>query len=298
MNPALKPEKFGWTLSFFALILAALACNWSEVAPPAAPVIEPSPLPTFAISTLTPVPTETPLPTVTSTPDAPVARPRSLGANCRYGPGQEWAVVSTIPAGTMAEIEGRTVNTAWWYVSDPMKPDGSFCWVSYDVVETAGNLNTVRIVEPPEASVTQCQCRRGHGGVHRLREPEPDRVQRLDQRQRTGYGPVSLGGERGCPRNDGRGNRPVHRVWHPEREHRPDFRRLWGLHCYTACNGTQRVFCPEDVHGAEPLTSRNAPVHRQGCAGDETGLVAGQEQNGPSHFLGRGDPSQRMLFGP
>jgi len=155
MKPALKLEKFGWTLSFFALILAALACNWSEVAPPAAPVIEPSPLPTFAISTLTPVPTETPLPTVTSTPDAPVARPRSLGANCRYGPGQEWAVVSTIPAGTMAEIEGRTVNTAWWYVSNPMKTDGSFCWVSYDVVETAGNLNTVRIVEPPTASVTE-----------------------------------------------------------------------------------------------------------------------------------------------
>jgi hypothetical protein len=146
--------KPGWTLPLFALILAALACNWSEIAPPAAPVIEPSPLPTFAIPTLTPTPTETPLPTPTSTPDAPVAWPRSLGANCRYGPGQEWEVVSTIPAGMMAEIEGRTVNTAWWYISDPMKTDDSFCWVAYDVVETAGNLNIVRIVEPPVASVT------------------------------------------------------------------------------------------------------------------------------------------------
>ena len=146
--------KPGWTLPFLALILAALACNWSEVAPPAAPVIEPSPLPTFAISTLTPVPTETPLPTPTSTPDAPVAWPKTLGINCRYGPGQEWEVVSTIPAGTITEIEGRTVNTAWWYVSDPMKTDGSFCWVAYDVVDTAGNLNIVRIAEPPVASVT------------------------------------------------------------------------------------------------------------------------------------------------
>jgi hypothetical protein len=146
--------KPGWTLPLIVLILAALACNWSEVAPLSAPVIEPSPLPTFAISTLTPVPTETPLPTPTSTPDAPVAWPRSLGANCRYGPGQEWEVVSSIPAGTIIEIEGRTVNTAWWYVSDPMKTDDSFCWVAYDVVETAGNLNIVRIVEPPVASVT------------------------------------------------------------------------------------------------------------------------------------------------
>lgn len=150
MKPAMK---FGWILPLFALTLAALACNWSEVAPPAAPVIEPSPLPTFAISTLTPLPTETPLPTTTPTPEAPVAWPGSLGANCRYGPGQEWEVVSTIPAGTVTEIEGRTVNTAWWYVSDPMKTDDSFCWVSYDVVETAGNLNIVRIVEPPLASV-------------------------------------------------------------------------------------------------------------------------------------------------
>jgi hypothetical protein len=62
-------------------------------------------------------------------------------------------VVSTIPTGTIAEIKGRTVNTAWWYVSNPMKFDESFCWVAYDVVETAGNLNTVRIVDPPAASV-------------------------------------------------------------------------------------------------------------------------------------------------
>lgn len=146
--------KPGWTLPLFALILAMLACNWSDVVPPAAPVIEPSPLPTFAISTLTPVPTETPLPTPTSTPDAPVAWPKDLGINCRYGPGQEWEVVSTISAGTIAEIKGRTVNTAWWYVTNPIKTDEGFCWVAYDVVDTAGNLNTIPIVEPPVALVT------------------------------------------------------------------------------------------------------------------------------------------------
>ena len=54
---------------------------------------------------------------------------------------------------TITKIKGRTVNTAWWYVSDPLTPD-VFCWVNYDVVDTAGNLNIIPIVEPPVASVT------------------------------------------------------------------------------------------------------------------------------------------------
>ncbi|MGD8404688.1 MAG: hypothetical protein PVJ21_13575 [Anaerolineales bacterium] len=145
--------KTRWILPYLTLILAALACNWSEVAPPAAPVIEPSPLPTFAISTLTSTPTETPLPTVTSTPDAPIAWPKDLGVNCRYGPGKEWEAVSSLPADTRTEIKGRTVDTTWWYVSDPLHLD-DFCWVAYDVVDTAGNLNIVPLAEPPAASVT------------------------------------------------------------------------------------------------------------------------------------------------
>jgi len=139
--------------SIIALVLAALACNWSDIAPPSAPVIEPSPLPTFAISTLTPIPTETPLPTPTSTPDAPIAQAKELGANCRYGPGKEWEAVSSLPAGTVVEIKGRTIDTKWWYVVDPLHTD-DFCWVAYDVVDTAGNLNIIPIVEPPTASVT------------------------------------------------------------------------------------------------------------------------------------------------
>ena len=151
----MKPTmRFGWTLPLLALLLATLACNWSDVAPPAAPVIEPSPLPTFAIATLTPVPTETPLPTPTSTPDAPIAWPKDLGVNCRYGPGQGWETVSSLLPGTTTEIKGRTINTSWWYVSDPQKQDG-FCWVAYDVVDAAGNLNIIPIVEPPVASVTK-----------------------------------------------------------------------------------------------------------------------------------------------
>jgi hypothetical protein len=135
------------------LILGAFACNWSNIAPPAAPVIEPSSLPTFAISTLTPLPTEPPLPTPTSTPDSPIAWPKDLGVNCRYGPGEEWEAISSLPAETTTQIKGRTINTSWWYVVDVMNPEG-FCWVAYDVVDTAGNLNIVPIGELPVASVT------------------------------------------------------------------------------------------------------------------------------------------------
>jgi hypothetical protein len=84
----------------------------------------------------------------------PIAWPKDLGVNCRYGPGEEWEAVSSLLPETMTEIKGRTINTKWWYVSDPIN-FGEFCWVAYDVVETAGNLNVVPIVEPPMASVTE-----------------------------------------------------------------------------------------------------------------------------------------------
>ena len=144
------PKQF---YAILALILAALACNWADIVPPAAPVIEPSPLPTFAIPSVTPTITETPLPTPTSTPEVPIARIGALGVNCRYGPGKDWGVVSTIPTGMTAQIKGRTVDTAWWYIEDPQQTD-RYCWVSYDVVETAGNMNIIPIAEVPEISVT------------------------------------------------------------------------------------------------------------------------------------------------
>jgi len=139
--------------ALLALILATIACNWSDFVPPAAPVIEPSPLPTFAIPTITSTPTEIPSPTPTSTPEVPIAWAGALGVNCRYGPGQGWEVVSTITEGTIAEIKGRTINTAWWLIQDPLQTD-TLCWVSYDVMKTAGNLNTVPIADVPEALVT------------------------------------------------------------------------------------------------------------------------------------------------
>jgi len=139
--------------SMLAVIIVILACDVSSLAPLPAPVIEPTPLPTFIIPTETPLPTMTPLPSATSTPNAPVAFPKELGANCRFGPGEEWEIISALPAGTIVEIAGRVSETTWWYVHDPLHPD-QFCWVAASVVDTSGNLTIVPILRLPEAFVT------------------------------------------------------------------------------------------------------------------------------------------------
>lgn len=142
-----------WFFATLALLLGMLACSLSEFAPLPAPVIEPSALPTFGIPSVLSAPTETPLPGATSTPDVPVAWPKELGVHCRYGPGVKWEAVSSLPAETESEIFGRSVNTRWWYIADPQNFD-SFCWVAFDVVNIAGNMNSIPITEPPIASVT------------------------------------------------------------------------------------------------------------------------------------------------
>jgi hypothetical protein len=141
------------TLAGLILAMSILACNWPEFLPPAAPEIQPTIIPTFVVPSDTPVPSATPPPTASPTPGVPIAWPKDLAVNCRSGPGMEWAVVSALPEDTSAEIHGRTSETTWWYVQDPLNP-GSFCWVATGVTNTAGNLNTIPILEAPQALVT------------------------------------------------------------------------------------------------------------------------------------------------
>jgi hypothetical protein len=137
-----------------ALALAILACNWPDFLPPPAPEIAPTVLPTFVVPSDTLVPSATPLPTITLTPAVPIAWPKDLGVNCRFGPGKDWAAISALPIDTNAEIMGRTSESTWWYIRDPLNP-GNFCWVATDVTDTAGNINFIPIVEAPAAQVTK-----------------------------------------------------------------------------------------------------------------------------------------------
>ena len=111
------------------------------------------PLPTD-VPTQTPLPTDTPPPTLTSTPTIPIAFPKDVAVNCRFGPGTAWVVLSGLSVGQTAQITGRSSDFNWWYVVDPLNGDRN-CWVAASVVNTAGNLTPIPVVETPKASVTK-----------------------------------------------------------------------------------------------------------------------------------------------
>lgn len=91
---------------------------------------------TSKVATLTPEPTfeiPTPAPTHTS---APSPTPTEISArvsvtkntNCRTGPSTDYAVKTTLPAGTEVEVLGRNTGSDFYYVQDPNDP-GEGCWI-------------------------------------------------------------------------------------------------------------------------------------------------------------------------
>lgn len=103
--------------------------------------------------TQTPLPTDTPLPTLTFTPTVPIAFPKDVAVNCRFGPGQEWIVLSGLSVGQTSQIVGRNSSGSWWYIVDPFNSSRN-CWVAASVTNTAGNLAIIPVVETAKASVT------------------------------------------------------------------------------------------------------------------------------------------------
>jgi uncharacterized protein YraI len=145
------------------LALIVQACN-IPTSPPVTetPTASASPSPTQPqptdTPTVTPSPTSTPPPTLTFTPSVPIAFPRDTAVNCRLGPGQAWAVISGLNPGQTSQILGKNSDGTWWYIVDPFN-SGRNCWVSTSVVNTAGNLTTIPIVQTPTASVTNVTVR-------------------------------------------------------------------------------------------------------------------------------------------
>ena len=140
------------------LVLAMLACNLpSNVAVTETPTIELSPSATQPLPTdtptQTPLPTNTPPATLTSTPSVPIAFPKDVAVNCRFGPGTAWVAISALTVGQTSQITGKTSDGSWWNIIDPLN-SGRRCWVSASVVNTAGNLAGIPVVEIPSASVT------------------------------------------------------------------------------------------------------------------------------------------------
>jgi len=148
-------------ITMLVLMLVLQACNLPSSAPVTetptlAPSLTPSATepPSTETPTQTPLPTDTPLPTLTSTPTIPIAFPKDVAVNCRFGPGTVWIVLSGLSVGQSAQILGRSADFNWWFVVDPLNGSKN-CWVSASVVNTAGNLAPIPVVETPKASVTK-----------------------------------------------------------------------------------------------------------------------------------------------
>ena len=142
----------------FILVFALSACNLpSNAQVTETPTLALSATPTLSIATQPPattsLPSDTPPPTATSTPSVPVAFPSDVAVNCRLGPGTGWVVLSGLSVGTSAQIIGRSNDSGWWQIVDPLSSSRR-CWVAASVTSTAGNLTGIPVVEAPEPEVT------------------------------------------------------------------------------------------------------------------------------------------------
>ena len=145
-------------LSTLALVLAMLACNLPSNVPTETPTVSPitpssTTVPPTVAHTQTPLPSNTPPPTTTFTPSVPVAFPREVAVNCRLGPGTGWIVLSGLSVGTSSQITGKSGDSGWWQIIDPLN-SGRRCWVATSVTNTAGNVSNIPVVEAPKATVT------------------------------------------------------------------------------------------------------------------------------------------------
>jgi hypothetical protein len=149
-------------LASLLLVLSMLACNLPSSAPgtptvtilPATNTVPPLTL----IPSNTPLPSSTPPPPLTSTPTVPVASPKDVAVNCRFGPGTAWIAISALNVGQSSQIVGKNSDGSWWYIVDPFS-SGRNCWVSVSVTNASGNLASIPVVEAPRASATNVSVR-------------------------------------------------------------------------------------------------------------------------------------------
>ncbi len=108
-------------------------------------------------STFIPTDTRTasPRPTVTltATSSLSVAIPLEVPVNCRSGPATTYTVIGELRPGRQAEVIGKSVDVAWWYVKNPSDPSTS-CWLFADLVRIEGNVESLPVVNPPGVTVT------------------------------------------------------------------------------------------------------------------------------------------------
>lgn len=87
--------------------------------------------------------TDTPIPT--ATPDGVVVTITRNIQNIRSGPGTNYDIIAQARRGEQYEVIGANADFTWLVISYR----GTQGWLSRDILETFGNLNTVPLVVPP-----------------------------------------------------------------------------------------------------------------------------------------------------
>jgi hypothetical protein len=64
-----------------------------------------------------------------------------------------YIIIGELKENQRARVAGKDSLGTWYYVHHPGNPDG-FCWVSAEVIEVEGNIDSLPVVQPPAATVT------------------------------------------------------------------------------------------------------------------------------------------------
>lgn len=156
--------------NLYWMVIAALlltSCNLTALEPTATPASPATPIPaspTLNLSTPTLLPIETllavdtPTRVPTATPRIILASPQDQPVNCRFGPEVSYAVVGALIVGRQAEVVGKSMDAAWWYVKNPSDPSTN-CWLSSEFVVVTGNVDVLPVVGPPEIGVNNIRVR-------------------------------------------------------------------------------------------------------------------------------------------
>jgi hypothetical protein len=154
-----------WMVSV-AVLIGVSACNLTATQTTEAPGAGPTVMletPTSSVATPLSVPItgeefELPTLTPTATPSVVLASPKDQPVNCRFGPGTSYAVIGALVVGVQAEMIGRNADSSWWFVRNPSDPSTS-CWLSAEFVQTAGNVQSLPVVNSPDIMVTNVYVR-------------------------------------------------------------------------------------------------------------------------------------------
>jgi uncharacterized protein YraI len=83
----------------------------------------------------------------------PSLTPKSVDADCRFGPGTDFSTISTLRLGETAKILGTVSDQSWWQIKDPQTP-GTKCWVPGPDVTSSGDFSRVPVLSIPSGLVT------------------------------------------------------------------------------------------------------------------------------------------------